>query len=103
MTERLRGRLAKERRRRFLSAFPLCRICESQGYVTPATEVDHIVALVNGGADDMDNLQPLCAECHKDKTRGDLGQTSKACDLNGYPVDNLHHWNIGQKGGAVKK
>lgn len=101
MAKRLLGRAAVERRRRFLSNFPLCRICESQGYVTPATEVDHIVALVNGGADDVDNLQSLCADCHKDKTRADLGLgPSRACDASGYPVDKSHHWN---GGGAGKK
>jgi len=101
MAKRLLGRAAVERRRRFLSNFPLCRICEAQGYVTPATEVDHIVALVNGGEDDVDNLQSLCADCHKDKTRADLGYgPSRACDANGYPVDNAHHWNgegVGKK------
>lgn len=94
MAKRLLGRAAVERRRRFLSAFPLCRICEAKGYVTAATEVDHIVALVNGGADDVDNLQSLCFDCHKDKTRADLGLgPSRACDSRGYPVDNSHPWN----------
>ena len=33
-----------------------------------ATEVDHIVEVVNGGTNDIENLQPLCKACHKQKT-----------------------------------
>lgn len=33
-----------------------------------ATEVDHIIELANGGTDDLENLQPLCTNCHKAKT-----------------------------------
>ena len=33
-----------------------------------ATEVDHVIELANGGTDELDNLQPLCKECHKVKT-----------------------------------
>ena len=33
-------------------------------------EVDHIVEIVDGGAEfDEDNLQTLCRTCHKEKTR----------------------------------
>jgi predicted HNH restriction endonuclease len=34
-------------------------------------EVDHIVALCNGGEDVMTNLQVLCANCHAVKTYSD--------------------------------
>jgi hypothetical protein len=30
--------------------------------------IDHIRSLANGGTNDIDNLQPLCLECHMDKT-----------------------------------
>lgn len=33
-----------------------------------ATEVDHIIEVVDGGTDDIENLQPLCSSCHKQKT-----------------------------------
>jgi len=33
-----------------------------------ATEVDHIIELDRGGEDTIDNLQPLCTQCHKVKT-----------------------------------
>lgn len=35
-------------------------------------QIDHIIALCNGGTDDWDNLQPLCIECHRKKTVLDL-------------------------------
>jgi 5-methylcytosine-specific restriction endonuclease McrA len=38
-----------------------------------AFEVDHKVAIVNGGDEfDMNNLQVLCTDCHKKKTKNDL-------------------------------
>jgi len=44
-----------------------CVICGK-----PAEEVDHIVPVSLGGAlFDMDNLQSLCKECHKKKTKED--------------------------------
>jgi hypothetical protein len=33
-------------------------------------DVDHIVALCDGGADAHVNLHALCVQCHADKTRG---------------------------------
>lgn len=92
MTDRLRGRALQERRARVLSARPLCVDCEARGRVRPATEVDHVVALVNGGTDTEDNLQGLCAECHAAKTARDLGHRPKGCDARGLPLDAAHHW-----------
>lgn len=43
----------------------LCVKCNSQENL----EVDHIVELVDGGENDISNLQTLCTECHKEKTR----------------------------------
>lgn len=43
------------------------------GYYGHAFEVDHIVAIVNGGTDfDEKNLQILCMDCHKVKTKEDM-------------------------------
>lgn len=47
----------------------LCQACLRQQRVTVATEVDHIRALADGGAErDMANLQSLCRKCHSLKT-----------------------------------
>jgi len=42
--------------------------CQSCGRVTPELEVDHIINKAQGGSDDDNNLQTLCAPCHKLKT-----------------------------------
>ena len=91
--DRLRGRAAVERRRRWLSANPLCVACLEAGRYTPATEVDHIVPLHRGGPDDPGNLQSLCSQCHARKTDADLNRTGKAgADANGMPTDPDHPW-----------
>jgi len=41
------------------------------------TTIDHIIALELGGADDFDNLQPLCPACDRIKTAQDAGLIAK--------------------------
>ena len=43
-----------------------CNICGCAYKETH--EIDHIIPLFRGGTDDWDNLQPICYECHKNKT-----------------------------------
>jgi len=50
-------------RRRVLKAEPNCRNCGA-----PATEVDHIVSLKDGGTHALDNLRPMCKSCHSRRT-----------------------------------
>ena len=84
--ERVRGRKAVEARKRFLYNEPLCRQCNARGIVRIATQVDHIIALVNGGSDDDSNKQPLCDECHKTKTAADMGHSSRVTiGIDGWP------------------
>ena len=53
----------------FLRDNPLCVVCERNGLCEPATEVDHINPISQGGAwDDWSNLQALCKRCHSRKT-----------------------------------
>jgi len=52
-------------RRYILAGQPLCECGKL------AQEVDHIVPLSRGGAPyALENLQPLCSECHREKHRG---------------------------------
>lgn len=67
-TPRDRGRPWRRLRAEILSAGPLCVYCKRAGRVTPATEVDHRVPLSQGGTDDRDNLDPVCADCHREKS-----------------------------------
>jgi hypothetical protein len=51
------------------TAEPLCRECMRTGRIKPATLVDHIRPIRQGGAKyDLDNLQPLCTRCHNKKS-----------------------------------
>ena len=45
-------------------------MCSECGKLVPVTEVqiDHHLALVDGGAHDVANLRPLCPRCHKVKS-----------------------------------
>lgn len=51
----------------------LCVKCAVAGRVAEATDVDHIKAKAHGGTDDPDNLQSLCAPCHREKTATEGG------------------------------
>ena len=85
--ERVRGRKAVEARKRFLYNEPLCRQCSIKGRTTLATQVDHIIALVNGGSDGDNNKQPLCIDCHKAKTAADMGHKPRVTvGLDGWPI-----------------
>ncbi|MFE0020536.1 HNH endonuclease [Amycolatopsis sp. NPDC059021] len=47
--------------------------CASCGRVFPArgVQVDHVLALRDGGRDEPGNVQVLCVGCHADKTEGE--------------------------------
>jgi 5-methylcytosine-specific restriction endonuclease McrA len=42
-----------------------------------AWQLDHVVALINGGSNSEGNLQPLLTEHHKNKTRVDVAEKAK--------------------------
>ena len=88
--DRIRGRTLQRIRARVLANNPLCVRCEAKGRITIATQVDHIIALVNGGSDDKhddSNRAGICDMCHIDKTAEDLGRTPKpVIGLDGYPI-----------------
>lgn len=77
-TQRIRGRRLQQIRHAHFSAHPLCVLCDAQGRVSAATELDHTLALVNGGTDTDDNRQGLCQACHAGKTSRDLGHVERA-------------------------
>ena len=56
-------------RGRFLKYHELCVVC---GAV--ATEVDHIVALKDGGTHEWSNLRAMCKRCHSTKTAREDGR-----------------------------
>ena len=86
--QRQRGRKAVATRLRLLYSEPLCRHCNAKGITRLATQVDHIIALVNGGEDTDENKQPICADCHKVKTAIDMGYRPRiTVGLDGWPVE----------------
>ena len=57
----------RKTRKMVLKREPLCRMCGK-----PATIVDHIIPIREGGKRlDASNLQPLCHACHNQKTMAD--------------------------------
>lgn len=59
-------------RRWYLRRHPLCVDMHGIGCKRAATEIDHVVRLVSGGAKfDEKNLQALCKSCHSKKTRAE--------------------------------
>lgn len=71
-TPRMAGRALQDRRARWFARFPLCVQCQAGGITLPvpmATQLDHIIPLELGGADDATNLQGLCDAHHLAKTR----------------------------------
>jgi RNA-directed DNA polymerase len=53
-----------------------CSICNCEFVTTDIMEVDHIIPLSKGGADQYKNLQLLHRQCHVNKTKVDLGRLS---------------------------
>lgn len=51
---RLGGRTRQRRNARVLAASTVCHLCGHEG----ADEVDHVIALANGGSEDLSNLRP---------------------------------------------
>ena len=64
---------------RWLEAHPTCSECARRGLVTAATDLDHLVPLSAGWADDEGNYESKGHECHSAKTvreDGGLGHAS---------------------------
>ena len=75
----------------------LCVSCRQSGRITYAKEVDHIIRAADGGSNRVDNLQSLCGPCHSAKTRDENRGHSMACDANGLPLLDGHHWGRGRQ------
>lgn len=54
------------RRQALLRDMGMCKKCGQR-----ATDVDHVIALKDGGTNDLWNLQSLCGDCHDRKTYGE--------------------------------
>lgn len=62
---------AVARKQRWMIAFRQHYVCATCNMLLhpKGFDIDHIVELRDGGKDELDNLQALCATCHAKKTR----------------------------------
>ena len=77
---------------------PRCVFCAKQGYMTPATVVDHIEPHRGDSVAfwAADNWQSLCKSCH-DSAKQTLEKSGylKGSTQDGIPLDPRHPWNRG--------
>lgn len=84
--KRIRGRKGVDMRARVLNAEPLCRPCAKAGRTCVAVEVDHVTPLSRGGTNDLGNLQPICLQCHQDKSLRERGARPRLrINVDGWP------------------
>src|SRR5574337_321930 len=88
MIERLRGRARQAQRKRIIERDKgLCQVCLKNGLIRAGTEVDHKIALQNGGDNSDGNQWLLCDDCHSDKTFDERpGGVRKRIGVDGFPV-----------------
>ena len=65
------------RREKWLMANPLCIDCQAEGRVTAGQEVDHVIPLWAGGADDDSNFATRCKGHHAAKTKREAAERAK--------------------------
>lgn len=73
--QRITGRRLQDRRLRIWSKDPHCVDCGRLTAYPAGFELDHEVALVNGGTDTDDNCKVRCCgpgSCHEAKTQRDM-------------------------------
>lgn len=54
-----------------------CEECTRKLHAGDPRQIDHRIALINGGENRETNLQLLCGWCHKGKTKQDVAEKSK--------------------------
>ena len=58
-------------------------MCEREGCEQVGKEIDHIIAQALGGTNELDNLELLCREHHREKTSDDIARIAKADRMGG--------------------
>lgn len=90
--QRIRGRKLQWIRKTYFAKFPFCEECLKEKIYISATELDHIIAITNGGEDSPNpfvNRQGLCKEHHDKKTKIDLNYKPRVkIGLDGFPIES---------------
>jgi len=68
----------KERMELFNDRKGICHICGNKIYAGQDWEVEHIIPMALGGDDRGKNLDLAHIECHRGKTKTDVGRIAKA-------------------------
>lgn len=76
--KRMAGRKLQSRRLRIWSKDPHCVDCGALTRYPDGFELDHDLALVNGGQDTDENSMVRCPLCHGKKTEHDMRQARGA-------------------------
>ena len=77
-THHKRGSMTPLRRAAIFAAHDgRCHKCKRKLGPADGWDVDHVIALVNGGTDEDDNLAPCCDWCHEEKSGDDWSAGSK--------------------------
>lgn len=68
-TPREHGRAWMAKRQQVALAYGYRCACCGEAWVSSRDQIDHIKPLEQGGSNDKSNLQPLCNDCHNEKTK----------------------------------
>lgn len=72
----------KVRQRVFDRAGGKCHLCNQPIQTDKQKwDLDHVVALINGGENAESNLKPAHRDCHKEKTRADVAEKVKVAAI----------------------
>lgn len=77
-THHKRGSMTPQRIARIFAAHDgRCHVCTRKLRPGDDYQIDHVLALENGGTDDDTNLAPCCDHCHSEKTGADHAAAGK--------------------------
>ena len=61
----------------------VCHLCQTEIQVGQKWDLDHVVALINGGENRETNLRPAHRKCHTEKTARDVAEKAKISAIRG--------------------
>lgn len=71
----------KVRQRIFDAQGGKCHVCTLNIEPTDKWDLDHVIAIINGGDNAEHNLKPAHWHCHQDKTKRDVAEKSKVAKV----------------------